>query len=103
MEVGDLATGIGGTTGGLYALYRVERVLTKLWAKRNGNGGGGPSTETEAKHLGEIATHMASMAQSAERTAEAVDSMRDGQTAIKESQAILLRTLEREVIPHLKP
>lgn len=87
MEVGDLATGITGTTGGLYALYRIERALVSLYRKRNGNCDNGNSSCPP-----EVGAAMERSAVIQERTAEVLDRLHD---SINSNGAKLDRVIDR--------
>lgn len=90
MHVGDAAL-----TSGAFALALGAIELAKVYArKRAAKNGNSPTAE--------IAQHMQTMAAAAKQSAEASDHIRDALIGIKQEQAILLRTIEREVIPHLK-
>ena len=95
MEIGELATATGGTTGGLYLLYRIERLVAAALAKRNGK----PASACGSS----VADTLERSAVIQERTAEVLDQLHDSMTSVREGQAIILRTIEREVIPKLKP
>ena len=93
MDIGELATATGGTTGGLYLLYRIERLIATALAKRNGK------SASCAPSVAEILERSAVIQ---ERTAEVLDRLHDSMTSVREGQAIILRTVEREVMPTLK-
>ena len=93
MDIGELATATGGTTGGLYLLYRIERMVAAALAKRNGKSAScGPN----------IAETLERSAIIQERTAEVLDRLHDSMTSVREEQAVLLRAIDREVMPTLK-
>ena len=96
MEIGELAAASGGTTGGLYLLYRIERLVAAALAKRNGNGKSASACGSN------IAATLKRSAEIQERTAEVLDRLHDSMVVNAGKIDRVLDRLEREVIPHLK-
>lgn len=92
----DAAT-TGGAVAAVLAGIEALKAYSRRRAARNGNGG-----SSDCASIGKIATYMERMAAASERSAEASDHIRDSLVELRENQAILLRTIEREVIPKLQ-
>ena len=95
MGIGELATATGGTTGGLYLLYRIERLVAAALAKRNG--------KSASSCTSSVAATLERSAVIQERTAEVLDRLHDSITENTGKLDRVLDRIEREVIPKLEP
>lgn len=96
MEVSDLMASSGGTAGGLYALYRIERLLVSFLEKRNGNG------KPKSPCSSQVAIQLERAGNAIERGAELTDRVFDKIVHVETKVDLVLDRIEREVIEGIK-